>query len=41
LLRILKPTTEYRRGEQRPAKLYRFAAGRFEKLKNKGILFPF
>jgi len=41
LLKILKPTSEYRRGEQRPARLYRFAAARFEKLKDKGILFPF
>jgi 8-oxo-dGTP diphosphatase len=41
LLKILKPTSEYRRGGQRPARLYRFAATRFEKLKDKGILFPF
>jgi 8-oxo-dGTP diphosphatase len=41
LLKILKPTQEYRRGEQRPARFYRFAAARFEKLKDKGILFPF
>jgi 8-oxo-dGTP diphosphatase len=41
LLKILKPTSEYRRGDQRPARLYRFAAARFEKLKDKGILFPF
>jgi 8-oxo-dGTP diphosphatase len=41
LLRILKPISEYRRGGQRPARLYRFAAARFEKLKDKGILFPF
>jgi 8-oxo-dGTP diphosphatase len=41
LLKILKPTPEYRRGGQRPARLYRFAAARFEKLKDKGILFPF
>ena len=41
LLKILKPTPEYRRGGQRPARLYRFAASRFEKLKDKGILFPF
>jgi hypothetical protein len=26
---------------QRPAQLYRFFAARFEKLKDKGILFPF
>ncbi|HEV3037761.1 MAG TPA: NUDIX domain-containing protein [Candidatus Angelobacter sp.] len=41
LLKILKPIKEYRRGGQRPAQLYRFVAGRFEKLKDKGILFPF
>jgi len=41
LLKILKPMSEYRRGGQRPARLYRFAATRFEKLKDKGILFPF
>ena len=41
LLKILKPISEYRRGGQRPARLYRFAARRFEKLKDKGILFPF
>ena len=41
LLKILKPVPEYRRGGQRPARLYRFVAGNFEKLKDKGILFPF
>jgi 8-oxo-dGTP diphosphatase len=41
LLKILKPQPEYRRGGQRPARLYRFVASRFEKLKDKGILFPF
>ena len=41
VLRILKPLPEYRRGGQRPAQLYRFVASRFEKLKDKGILFPF
>ena len=41
LLKILKPISEYRRGGQRPARLYRFTATRFEKLKDKGILFPF
>jgi len=40
-LKILKPLPEYRRGGQRPAQLYRFVAARFEKLKDKGILFPF
>jgi len=41
ILKILKPLSEYRRGGQRPAQLYRFVAARFEKLKDKGILFPF
>jgi 8-oxo-dGTP diphosphatase len=41
LLKILKPLPEYRRGGQRPAQLHRFVASRFEKLKDKGILFPF
>lgn len=41
ILRILKPLPEYRRGGQRPAQLYRFVAARFEKLKDKGIFFPF
>jgi ADP-ribose pyrophosphatase YjhB (NUDIX family) len=42
LLAILTPLKEYRRqGASRPARLYRFSAERFEKLKDKGILFPF
>ena len=41
LLKILKPLPEYRKGGQRPAQLYRFVAARFEKLKDKGIFFPF
>ena len=41
LLKILNPLPAYRRGGQRPAQLYRFVAARFEKLKDKGILFPF
>ena len=41
LLKILKPTLEYRSDGRKPARLYRFVAGRFEKLKDKGILFPF
>jgi 8-oxo-dGTP diphosphatase len=41
VLKILKPLPEYRRGGQRPAQLYRFVATRFEKLKDKGVLFPF
>jgi 8-oxo-dGTP diphosphatase len=41
LLKILKPLKEYRSAAGRPAQLFRFAAGQFEKLKDKGILFPF
>jgi len=41
LLRVLRPTREYRRGGRRPARLFEFVAARFEKLKDKGILFPF
>lgn len=42
VLKILKPTSELRReGLRRPARLYRFSAARFEKLKDRGILFPF
>lgn len=41
VLKILKPLREYRRGGQRPAQVHRFVAARFEKLKDKGILFPF
>ena len=41
ILKILSPTREMRRGVGKPARLYRFAASRFEKLKDKGILFPF
>ena len=41
LLKILKPTSEYRRDGRKPARLYRFVAAKFEKLKDKGILFPF
>jgi 8-oxo-dGTP diphosphatase len=40
-LKILKPLKEYHHGGQRPAQLFRFIATRFEKLKDKGILFPF
>ena len=40
-LKILKPLKEYQRAGQRPAQLFRFVATRFEKLKDKGILFPF
>jgi 8-oxo-dGTP diphosphatase len=42
LLGILKPLEEWvREGPSRPAQLYRFSAKRFEKLRDKGILFPF
>ena len=41
LLKILRPTKEYRHGGRRPARLYEFVAANFEKLKDKGILFPF
>jgi 8-oxo-dGTP diphosphatase len=41
LLKVLRPTREYRHGGRRPARLYEFVAANFEKLKDKGILFPF
>lgn len=42
LLGVLTPLQEHRAlGRARPARLYRFSASRFEKLKDKGILFPF
>lgn len=41
LLAILKPLHEWQRTGRKPAQLFRFAAARFEKLKDKGILFPF
>jgi 8-oxo-dGTP diphosphatase len=42
LLKILKPLNEQQRdGIHRPARLYKFSARQFEKLKDKGILFPF
>lgn len=40
-LKILKPLKEFRRAGRRPAQLFRFQAARFEKLKDKGIVFPF
>jgi hypothetical protein len=40
-LGILKPLREYRSDVGRPAQLFQFVATRFEKLKDKGILFPF
>lgn len=41
LLGILKPLHEWHRTGRKPAQLFRFAASRFEKLRDKGILFPF
>jgi 8-oxo-dGTP diphosphatase len=41
LLGILKPLREWRRTGRKPAQLFRFAAERFEKLKDRGIFFPF
>jgi 8-oxo-dGTP diphosphatase len=41
LLGILTPLKEKRAGVTRPAQLYSFSAKKFEKLKDKGILFPF
>jgi 8-oxo-dGTP diphosphatase len=42
LLGILKPLQEWvTEGPSRPAQLYRFSAKRFERLRDKGILFPF
>jgi len=41
LLRILKPLKEWRRTGRKPARLYMFVGKKFEKLKDKGILFPF
>ncbi len=42
VLKILKPTGKlHKGGVQRPAKLYEFAPKQFEKLKDKGIVFPF
>ena len=42
LLGILKPLQEWvQDGPSRPAQLYRFSAKEFERLRDKGILFPF
>jgi 8-oxo-dGTP diphosphatase len=42
LLGVLSPLKEWaREGRSRPAQLFTFSAKRFEKLKDKGILFPF
>ena len=42
LLDILKPLEEWvQEGPSRPAQLFRFSARQFERLRDKGILFPF
>jgi 8-oxo-dGTP diphosphatase len=41
LLGILTPIKGRRAGTTRPAQLYGFSARKFEKLKDKGIIFPF
>jgi ADP-ribose pyrophosphatase YjhB (NUDIX family) len=41
LLGVLKPLREWRRTGRKPARLYVFKGKKFEKLKDKGILFPF
>jgi 8-oxo-dGTP diphosphatase len=41
LLGIVTPLREHRRTGRKPARLYRFSATRFEKLKDRGIIFPF
>lgn len=41
LLGILKPLKEWQETGHKPAQLFRFAAKQFEKLRDKGILFPF
>jgi 8-oxo-dGTP diphosphatase len=41
LLGIVTPLREQRPTGRKPARLYRFSAARFEKLKDRGILFPF
>jgi len=41
LLGILKPLKEWRRTGRKPARLYAFLPKKLERLKDKGILFPF
>lgn len=41
LLGILKPLKEWRRTGRKPARLFELSKKRFEKLKDRGILFPF
>jgi len=40
LLGILKPLREWQRAGRKPAQLFRFAAARFEKLKDRGVVWP-
>jgi 8-oxo-dGTP diphosphatase len=41
LLGILRPLRDWRRTGRKPARLYSFIPKKFERLKDKGILFPF
>jgi len=41
LLGILKPLKEWQETGRKPAQLFIFAPKQFEKLRDKGILFPF
>src|SRR5258708_1788991 len=41
LLGVLKALSTWRHTGRKPARLYSFSAKKFEKLKDKGILFPF
>ena len=41
LLKILRPLGEWRHTGRKPARLYVFLPKKFEKLKDRGILFPF
>lgn len=41
LLEILKPLKEWQKTGRKPAQRFQFAAERFEKLRDRGILFPF
>jgi len=41
LLGILQPLKEWQETGRKPARLFRFATNQFEKLRDKGILFPF
>lgn len=41
ILRILRPLRELRRTGRKPARLYVFVPKKFERLKDRGILFPF